>query len=204
MNKKIVTIATVVVAAIIGAGWNLSPQGEPVATSDIQLVGEVKRFQLATSANKTSDVSWYDMSGKKISFADFKGKVVLLNYWATWCLPCIKELPSVNRLQSTLANDDFTVVAINVDRNGSNTAPAMVKKLALGSLDLYIDTRSVSARELGVRGMPTTFLFDRQGRKIGHLEGGAEWDMPESMALVQYFIDHPTYVSDLPKLADAR
>lgn len=201
MNKKTITLAIIAAVVIFGGGWSLLSKQDVASTNGIHLVGQVERFQLADTATQRPDVSWFDMNGKSISLSDFEGRVVLINYWATWCAPCLQELPSVNRLQASLASDDFTVVAINIDRDAANTAPATVRKLNLDALELYIDARSTSARKLGVRGMPTTFLMDRQGRLIGRFEGGAEWDMPESISLVQYFIDHPNYLDELPKIS---
>ena len=208
MNKKNASIAATLVVVIgVGSwltdGWDLLPRQdsgqETGTTSDIKLVGQVERFQLATTATQKTDVSWFDMAGEKVSLSDFEGRIVLINFWATWCAPCLQELPGVNRLQAKLASNDFTVVAINIDRDGKNKAPITAKKLGLDALDLYIDERSMSARKFGVRGMPTTVLLDRKGRLIGRFEGGAEWDQPESVALLQYFIDHPDYLDGLPK-----
>jgi len=157
------------------------------------------RFQLATAKNQPADISWMDITGKKVSLSDFKGKVVLLNFWATWCGPCMQELPGINRLQASFASDKFTVVAINIDRNGAQAALPMAKKLGLDALDLYLDPNVLSGRKLGIRGMPSTYLFDRNGRQIGMLAGGAEWDAPEAVALLKYFIDRPKYADGLPR-----
>ncbi|MBT3989230.1 MAG: TlpA family protein disulfide reductase [Rhodospirillaceae bacterium] len=167
-----------------------------------KLSGAMQVFQLAPSTlprpSASDGATWKDSKGNDLTLADFKGKVVMVNYWATWCPPCIRELPSIDRLQAALGGKDFTVVAISIDRGGKPIARRMVKRLKLKHLALYLDRESKSARKLGVKSMPTTFIFDRQGREVGKLEGGAEWDDAEAMALVKFFIDNPGYADSLP------
>jgi thiol-disulfide isomerase/thioredoxin len=167
-----------------------------------ELTGAMQVFQLAPSAqprpSPSDGATWKDANGKVLNLANFGGKVVLVNYWATWCPPCIRELPSIDRLQARLGGDDFTIVAISIDRGGKPIARRLMKRLRLKNLALYLDPSSKSAKKLGVRSMPTTFLFDRKGREIGKLEGGAEWDDKEAIALIQYFIANPAHVDALP------
>jgi len=166
------------------------------------LKGAMQVFQLAPSAlprpSSSDGATWKDENNKDISLADFKGKVVLLNYWASWCLPCIRELPSIDRVQGSLGGNDFTVVAINLDRAGKPKARQLTKRLKIKHLALYLDPKSDSARKLSVRSMPTTFIFDRNGREVGKLVGGAEWDEAEAVALIKYFINNPAYADSLP------
>ena len=161
------------------------------------LIGSVKKFQLtpitANNKGQTSDLNWRNTKGEVISLANFKGKIVLLNFWATWCLPCIKELPSMERLQTKLKKDDFAIVAINLDRGGGNVAARLLKRLKLNKLQLYLDEENKLAKTLNVKFMPTTFIFDRKNRKLGKLQGGIEWDGKNAVALVKYFIDNPSY-----------
>jgi thiol-disulfide isomerase/thioredoxin len=156
-------------------------------------------FQLAPSTRPRPTTTWKDASGKNLTLADFSGKVVLVNYWASWCPPCIRELPSIDRLQASLGGDNFTIVAINIDRGGKPIARRMVKRLKIKHLTLYLDRESNSARSLGVRSMPTTFVFDRKGREVGKLEGGAEWDDKAAVELINYFIKNPGYADNLLK-----
>jgi thiol-disulfide isomerase/thioredoxin len=164
--------------------------------------GAMQVFQLAPSVqprpSPSDNATWKDANGKILNLANFKGKVILINYWATWCPPCIRELPSIDRLQARLGGDDFTIVAISIDRGGKPIARRLMKHLRLKNLALYLDPTSKSAKKLGVRSMPTTFLFDRKGREIGKLEGGAEWDDKEAIALIQYFIDNQAHADALP------
>ena len=161
------------------------------------LTGSMKKFQLTPvtkeSKNGTNYFTWKNAKGEILSLNDFKGKVVLLNFWATWCLPCIKELPSMERLQTKFKADDFAIIAISLDRGGKSVAARLLKRLKLNKLTLYVDKENKSAQTLGVQFMPTTFIFDRKNRKLGKLQGGVEWDSKNAVSLIKYFINNPTY-----------
>ena len=166
------------------------------------LSGPMKKFQLTPitkpSINENNNFNWKNADGKTLSLANFEGKIVLLNFWATWCLPCIRELPSIERLQTKFSKNDFAVVAISLDRGGKRVANRLLKRLKLRKLVLYLDKENKSAKLLGVKFMPTTFIFDRKSRELGKLQGGVEWDSKEAVALIKYFINNPTY-ADPPK-----
>ena len=163
------------------------------------LTGPMKKFQLTpitkNSTDETGYFNWKNAKGEVLSLSNFKGKIVLLNFWATWCLPCIKELPSMERLQAKFKENDFTIIAISLDRGGKSVAARLLRRLKLKKLTLYIDKENKSAQKLGVKFMPTTFIFDRESRKLGKLQGGIEWDSPNAEALIKYFINNPNYAS---------
>jgi thiol-disulfide isomerase/thioredoxin len=161
-----------------------------VSASGPNLLGSMKKFKLEpTSQSQPNDIiSWKTATGKSQSLTDYRGRVVLINYWATWCLPCIQELPSIDRLQAKLGGTDFAVIAISLDRGGKTSAMRTIKRLKLKNLSVYTDIESKSAKALGVLYMPTTFVFDREGRKLGALKGKAEWDDENAIALIKYFI----------------
>lgn len=173
--------AAVVVVLLVGL-----PSGDD--RSDLRIEGQVQNF--IVNERPGPDTEWRSGDGAKVSLADFNGKVVMVNFWATWCAPCIRELPSINRLQATLGGDDFTVVAINIDTGGKAVAAPFAKRLEIDNLDLYLDPRGSTSRAMGVNVMPTTVVYDRQGKEVGRLEGGAEWDSPEALALLRWFIEN--------------
>lgn len=198
MNRK-TTLIAILAAGLVGiAGIFVFLPGKEVAAGP-QLVGHMQNFLLAPSIRPRPAIVWMDGKEKKLSLDDFEGKVVLFNYYASWCAPCQRELPGIDRLQASLAGDDFTVVALNIDRSGKIAARRLQRQLNLKNLDLYVDPKMASGRVLGLRAMPTTYLFDRQGREVGKLEGGAEWDSAEAVALIKYFIDRPEYADNLAK-----
>jgi thiol-disulfide isomerase/thioredoxin len=117
--------------------------------------------------------------------ADWRGKVVLLNLWATWCLPCRKEMPSLDRLQKEMGSDKFEVVAISVDRKGAAASKKFLDETQVERLALYVDATARLSSELRVVGLPATLLLDAQGREIGRLLGGAEWDSEDAKRLIR-------------------
>jgi thiol-disulfide isomerase/thioredoxin len=173
--------ATIIVVFLVGS------RGGDDASS-FRVEGQVQNFLLGNRPGP--DAQWRSGEGAKVSLADFTGKVVMVNFWATWCAPCIRELPSINRLQAVLGGDDFTVVAINIDTGGEAVAAPFAKRLKIGNLDLYLDPRGATSRAMGVNVMPTTVVYDRAGQEVGRLEGGAEWDSPEALALLHWFINN--------------
>jgi thiol-disulfide isomerase/thioredoxin len=124
-------------------------------------------------------------AGTELSLADFRGKVTLVNLWATWCAPCIEEMPTLAALQESYSKDRFTVVAISVDRKDmADRAQKDLKKLAGDTLAFYNDPSSAIAYEMKARGMPTTVLYARDGREIARYAGAANWSSPEARALI--------------------
>jgi len=197
MNGKLVA-ATIGVAtiAIVSLIVTMYPTTKATAEGP-KLVGHMQNFVLADKLIPGPDVSWSDADGNKVRLADFEGKVVLFNFWASWCAPCQRELPGIDRIQAKMAGDNFTVVALNIDQGGKGIAIRNAKRLKLKHLKLNLDPKHQVVRKIGLRAMPTTFLFDRKGYIIGALESGAEWDTPEAIELIKYFIDHPDYAGKL-------
>ena len=130
-----------------------------------------------------------DGDGRNLTLADFEGRVVLLNIWATWCPPCREEMPTLDALQARLGGSDFHVLPLSIDRAGLEPVRRFYRETDIRNLDLYIaeDTRAMLA--LAVVGLPTTILIDRMGRELGRLAGPAEWNSPEAVAQISALID---------------
>jgi len=133
-------------------------------------------------------ISFVDLAGNTVSLSDFTGKMVLVNLWATWCEPCLREMPSLGRMQSRLG-DKITVVAVSEDRGGSKVVEPFIGKLGLKSIKTYLDPKSTAERAFKVQGLPTSFLIDRQGRILGRVEGAAEWDAPKLLETLKSFLN---------------
>jgi len=136
-------------------------------------------------------IHFADAADRELTLADFRGKVVLLNIWATWCVPCRKELPALDRLQAKLGGDDFIVLPLSIDRAGLPAVQRFYGKLGLQKLGIYLDSAGAGSRGLGIPGVPTTLLIDRDGREVARKMGAAEWDGPEMAALIRRQIDAP-------------
>lgn len=130
-------------------------------------------------------VALADGQGNAVTVGAFRGRVVLMNFWATWCAPCVREMPALGRLQARLGGADFTVIAVNQDRQGAEVAAPFIARHDLEALPVYYDTKTAVSRAAGVSGLPTTLLLDRAGRELGRLEGAAEWDSPPAVALMR-------------------
>ena len=136
-------------------------------------------------------LGFIDGDGRAMTFADFRGRMVLLNLWATWCVPCRKEMPTLDGLQAKLGGPDFQVVPLSIDRQGLAVVKPFYKELGLKSLRIYVDQSGKAAGDLGAIGIPTTLLVDRDGREIGRKVGPAQWDSPETVEMIRQYLKPP-------------
>ncbi len=132
-----------------------------------------------------------DLAGARVRLADFEGRMVLLNFWATWCAPCVREMPSLDRLRAALGDRGLSVVAVSIDRAGLKVIRPFAERLKLTRLGLYHDPKGALFRAFGVTGLPASFLIDRNGGIVGAYVGAAEWDGPEARALIEFYLDPP-------------
>lgn len=139
-----------------------------------------------------------DTAGKPVRLADFVGRPTVVNLWATWCAPCLKEMPSLARLQAGFAGK-LRVAAIAEDRGGDKTVGPFVAKRKLGSLEIYLDPDGAVAEAFKVRGLPTSFVLDAMGRVVGKVEGGADWTAPPMLEVLRPLAK----TADLPPLTRA-
>lgn len=133
-------------------------------------------------------VAFEDGAGRKLSLAEFRGKLVLLNIWATWCTPCRKEMPALDRLQSQLGGPGFEVVALSIDRGGALAVKSFYEELEIKELRVYVDPTTRASSDLQAVGLPTTLLVDRHGREVMRKVGPAEWDSPEMVQVIRKYL----------------
>lgn len=145
-------------------------------------------FDPASSLQPAPKVSFADAAGHKFDIADFAGKVVIVNLWATWCAPCRREMPSLERLQTRLG-DKITVLAISEDTRGEKAVAPFVAKLGLKSVKIYLDPKSAVAQAFKVDGLPTSFVIGRKGRMLGRVVGEAKWDSPKMLATIEPLVE---------------
>jgi len=132
-----------------------------------------------------------DAEGKPVTLDRYKGKVLLVNFWATWCAPCIHEMPTLDRLQAALGGPGFAVLTVSLDRKGMAAVGPFWEEQGYKHLPILLDSRWKTARRLGVSGLPATFLLDRRHRIVGYLLGPAEWDSPQAKAFLRFHIARP-------------
>lgn len=129
-----------------------------------------------------------DGDGRNLTFADFRGRFVLLNIWATWCVPCREEMPTLDALQARLGGEDFQVLPLSIDRAGLPVVRRFYEEIGLQNLGIYLADSTRAMIALGALGLPTTLLIDRAGKERGRLVGPAQWDSPEVVAQIQTLI----------------
>jgi thiol-disulfide isomerase/thioredoxin len=129
-------------------------------------------------------IRFIDGAGQSRSLADLRGHPLILNIWATWCVPCRQEMPTLNRLQATLKGS-VLVVPLSIDSKGIPAVAAFYREIGITSLGIYVDQAGDATHLLGISGIPTTLMIDRDGREIGRKIGPAEWDSPDMVALIE-------------------
>lgn len=172
----------VAIFAIIGADATV------LAQDQAPRLGVMREFRPMLPRVEAPAMTFVDAQGKERTLAEFRGKVVLLNLWATWCAPCVREMPSLERLQARLGGDKFMVLALSQDRGGLFQVQQFYAAQGLKGLDIYVDKSMAAARAVKAPGLPTTLLIDAEGREIGRLVGGSEWDAPEAVAFIEWYL----------------
>ena len=184
-------------AAVYGIAAMQGNPSDPVCRPAAELAkklaplarGEVAAVGVAAEPKHLPELAFSDAQGKPRSLADFKGRIVLLNLWATWCVPCRKEMPALDALQAKLGGEDFEVVAVNIDTRNLDKPKAWLQEVGVKQLGYYSDSSAKVFQELKAIGkafgMPTTLLIDRNGCELGTLSGPAEWASDDAIKLIE-------------------
>lgn len=146
-------------------------------------------FEVVGSGLMAPKAIFLDENSLPTSIETFKGKIVVLNLWATWCAPCVREMPSLQRLAARLSNERFAVIAVSQDKGGMAVAKPFLDKLGVRELSVYSDPTGRLSREYGGRGMPTTFIIGKDGKLIARLEGSADWDAKEIVTYLSAMVE---------------
>ena len=152
------------------------------------LIRSMNKFTLQNTRKPASKLHLLNQNNTRVFLSDYQGKVVLINFWATWCAPCIREMPSLSRLQKIRSGADFNIIALSQDQGGWATILPFIRKNGFTNLTIWLDRKAKVARDFGVEGIPTSILLARSGRIIGALKGAAEWDSPEALALIDFYL----------------
>lgn len=176
------------ILATLAAALRSTPALASAGTSGPPLAGQMRKFTVHPTPRPAPGLPFKDRDGEPIKLADFKGRVLLVNYWATWCTPCVAEMPSLDRLAASLGGDDFAVIPVSSDRGGLKVVETFYAKIGLNTLPIYLDQDMKFTRGSGVRGLPTSIVIDRSGKEAARLEGEASWDSPDAEALLRHFI----------------
>jgi thiol-disulfide isomerase/thioredoxin len=197
-------IGAVVVGALIGfagvygvGGFKRGASGDSACNGAVTLAqkigplahGEVAALTMATTPLRLPDLVFEDADGKPRKLSDWRGKTVLVNLWATWCVPCRKEMPALDSLQTRLGGKDFEVVAINIDTRDPDKPKNFLKDANLTRLSYFTDQKAKVFQDLKsigkALGMPTSVLVDGQGCEIANIAGPAEWASDDAIKLIK-------------------
>ncbi|MBS0223370.1 MAG: TlpA family protein disulfide reductase [Proteobacteria bacterium] len=147
--------------------------------------GAVRRFERTEPPKPVPEVAFVTADDKSLTLADYKGKTVLVNFWATWCGPCVSEMPSLDQLQKKMGKDKFVVLPLSLDGPTRAKVAPFYQDKKLAQLGIYFDKGRKAMQALGVSVLPTSILIDASGRELGRIEGEADWSAPEALALMK-------------------
>ena len=184
-TKTLVAMGAVLIVAATALVYAISLAGDQPPRD-----GDMIGFDMS-GGGPAPRVPFHGANGAPVSLDDFAGQVVLVNFWATWCAPCVHEMPSLDRLQQDLGGDDFQVVAISVDQGGEDQVRRFFQSQGLSDLEVYTDPSGRVAAAFGTPGLPTTVVIGRYGSWLGTLVGPADWAGPDARALLRHFLDRP-------------
>ena len=203
MRRIPITIGAVLIGAAIGfagvygiGGLKRSTAGDPACRGAVDLArrlaplahGEVAALAMATAPLRLPDLAFEDADGKPKKLSDWRGRTVLVNLWATWCVPCRKEMPALENLQTRLGGPNFAVVAVNIDTRDPEKPKNFLKEANLTRLGYFSDPKAKVFQDLKAigraLGMPTSVLVDGQGCEIATLAGPAEWSSDDAIRLI--------------------
>ena len=178
---------------VIALGANPAFAGDlsaaDVAALKTLRTGDMNKLVFHDKPRARINESFKDIDGNEIRIADFEGRIVVLNFWATWCPPCRAEMPSIDRLAAGMADQDIAVIALSTDRLDISRVAAFFKEIGVENLPVLHDQRGKVARGAAALGLPLTLILNREGREIARLQGGAEWDAPEVKAILTRLIE---------------
>jgi len=151
--------------------------------------GDMAKLIVHPAPRDRNEETFRDLYGNPISLADYSGKVVLVNIWATWCPPCRAEMPSLDDLAGEMEGPGFALIALSTDRAGVERVAQFYEDYLIENLEVMNDRSGNFGRQAGVLGLPVTLILDREGREIGRVMGEADWNSPEAKAIINRIID---------------
>jgi len=151
--------------------------------------GTVNSFRWFDNPQTMPKISVEHRPAQRVSLSRYRGKIVLLNFWASWCPPCVRELPALDRLQRRLGGEQFSVVAISLDREPQSARALFVDRLALEHLEFFTRPSAQLGKFFPVDVLPSNFIVDRDGRVVGMLRSFVDWDSPAADEFVEHLID---------------
>ncbi|MBI1211389.1 MAG: redoxin domain-containing protein [Alphaproteobacteria bacterium] len=185
MNRNARILFASLIAAIVVAGlaaiyilWEHGPDEQE------ETLAGMEKFTASADEALAPEIKFEDGERHKRTLADFRGGVVVVNFWATWCTPCVRELPSLDRLQGRLKDKGVTIIALSLDRGGVDAVKRFYDENGIRNLGVYVDTTMGTQQAFDIPGLPTTVLIDAKGRDRGRLIGPADWGGEDAAELI--------------------
>ena len=182
MTRRLVLAAAGTLAMAAAAR---KPRAEGPGKSDL---GSLSGLNPTDPPKPLAEITFVDADGAEHHLEEFRGHGMVINLWATWCVPCVAEMPALAALAKTLAPDDIAVLSLSSDRGGAAAVRKFYEAHEIGSLPVLLDPKGAAARAWGVRGIPTTIIVDKQGRERARIEGAVDWASAAAAAKVKALI----------------
>jgi len=176
------------IAALLYTALLLPANAEGVNIADLR-DGDMRRLQVLDTPRPAGDATFTHEDGSKVQLSDWKGQVLVVNFWATWCAPCRKEMPHLSDLQSALGGDDFQVLTIAVGPQPMMPVDRFFDSINVDNLPHHTDITFALSRQMAVLGLPGTVVIDRSGNGVARLNGDADWASDSAQAIIQALID---------------
>ena len=148
---------------------------------------DLKNLVLIKNPKFYEDVTFMDINQKKVNLDDFKGKLIILNFWATWCAPCKEEMPSLDNLQSNTKFNNLKIFPINIGQEDVSKSKFFFKELNIKNLDIYIDSPITLAKKFALRGVPTSILFNKEGKEFARIIGSIDFSDEEFINWLKFY-----------------
>jgi thiol-disulfide isomerase/thioredoxin len=148
---------------------------------------DLKNLILIKNPKLYEDVIFMNVKQKNVNLDDFKGKLIILNFWATWCAPCKEEMPSLDELQSNTKLNNLKIFPINIGQEDTSKSESFFKELNIKNLDIYIDAPITLAKKFSLRGVPTTIIFNKEGKEFARIIGSIDFNDEKFINWLKYY-----------------
>src|SRR5579863_7632100 len=198
-TRRIIGVGAVLIAALVAAlglyrygtdftvgRSNQQPTvSTPPSASARPGSSDASKLSFLDQPRRIPDIRFADGEGHALSLSDFRGRPIVLNIWATWCVPCRKEMPTLDRLQQALDKSALLVLPLSIDRQGAAAVRRFYRQLGLKALGVYVDPSGEAANQIDAPGIPITLLLDRGGHEVGRKIGPADWASPQMIGILR-------------------
>ncbi|BDM66124.1 alkyl hydroperoxide reductase [Shewanella sp. NFH-SH190041] len=183
-----IAIKAILVLSVLGAGAALAYPGmQPQAQQ--QAVSTVDKVQLLPKAYPIEAIPFQGADGQSVNFSQYKGKVVMVNMWATWCPPCVRELPSLDKLAHKFSTDDFVVLPISIDAQGQKQVQPFLKSLGMENFHSFYDPKQHLGQVFPLDYIPATFILNKKGDLVAFVRSYVDWNDPKALTLINNLIE---------------